>query len=65
MVCPTDTSVLIALCPSATDGVESSGFLLGVMKSDDFICERCKRYTAEKYGTPCSRCLEVLSTGWE
>ena len=28
------------------------------------ICERCRRYTAEIYGTPCDRCLDVMAQDW-
>lgn len=28
------------------------------------ICERCRRYTAESYGTPCQRCLRVMAQDW-
>ncbi|RUS87660.1 hypothetical protein EGW08_004583 [Elysia chlorotica] len=28
------------------------------------ICERCRRYTAECYGTPCQRCLGVMAQDW-
>ncbi|XP_052785641.1 isoleucine--tRNA ligase, mitochondrial-like [Mya arenaria] len=33
--------------------------------TDRYVCERCRRFTAEKAGTLCGRCLNVLSTGWD
>ena len=57
-------NALSSIC-NADGSTEDHPYLIGVILSDDFICERCKRYTSEKYGEPCERCLEVLSTGWD
>ena len=43
----------------------TSAYAVEVKDANKQICERCKRYTADRYGTPCVRCLQAMSTGWE
>ncbi|WAR19496.1 SYIM-like protein [Mya arenaria] len=40
-------------------------YVIILKDTDRYVCERCRRFTAEKAGTLCGRCLNVLSTGWD
>ncbi len=40
-------------------------FLLLFLTSEQFLCGRCRRYTADKHDHLCSRCDGVLGEGWE
>ncbi|XP_033735132.1 isoleucine--tRNA ligase, mitochondrial-like [Pecten maximus] len=50
---------------SVIEGVkEPEEYVLLLSPATKQICERCRRYTADKLKSPCERCLSVLSNGW-
>ena len=40
-------------------------YLVVIMSADNYICERCRRYTAEKYGQPCENCSNAMAEDWQ
>ncbi|GFO27485.1 isoleucine--tRNA ligase [Plakobranchus ocellatus] len=49
---------------SSSDSTTEVDFSILVTAAQLHICERCRRYTAESYGTPCERCLGVMAQDW-
>ncbi|XP_069118663.1 isoleucine--tRNA ligase, mitochondrial-like isoform X1 [Argopecten irradians] len=51
---------------SVIEGVKMpEEYVLLLTPARKYICDRCRRFTADKRRSPCERCLSVLSNGWE
>ncbi|XP_060559788.1 isoleucine--tRNA ligase, mitochondrial-like isoform X2 [Ruditapes philippinarum] len=66
-VIPDDVQAVNGICNvHMKDGFKHPEKYVIILKDTDcFLCERCRRFTAESADSPCHRCMDVLATGWE
>ncbi|KAL4238912.1 Isoleucine--tRNA ligase [Mactra antiquata] len=64
---PDDIQMVNGVCNvTSKDGSSSQEEYVMIIKdTEQFMCERCRRFTALSPNSPCPRCIEVLATGWE